>query len=83
MSTHISEKDAREKILTTNPIPHNVKETQKLDEYIKELLSNNKKLSTLNQEKNTERYPRESSIKLRPLDQNLEYNICRTGSTSR
>ena len=35
--THISEKDMREKILRTNPILHNVKGTQKLDEYIKEL----------------------------------------------
>ena len=32
MATHISEKDIREKILKTNPIPHNVKGTQKLDE---------------------------------------------------
>ena len=35
--TYISEKDMREKILRTNRIPHNVKGTQKLDEYIKEL----------------------------------------------
>ena len=42
MSTHISEKDKREKILTTNSIPQNVKVTQKLDKYIKILLSNNK-----------------------------------------
>lgn len=51
---HISsyiKKDIRGKILTNNPIPHNVKETQKLDEYIKERLSVNKKLSKLNQEK--------------------------------
>ena len=33
------------------PIPYNLKGTQKLDKYIKELLSNNKKLSILNQEK--------------------------------
>ena len=51
MSTHISEKDVREKILTTNSIPHNVKGTQNFDEYVKELLSDNKKLSILNQEK--------------------------------
>ena len=51
MLTHVSEKDINEKILATNPIPYNVKGIQKLDEYIKELLSNNKKLSTLNQEK--------------------------------
>ena len=48
MSTYISEKDIREKILTTSPIPHMAKGTRKLDEYIKELLSNNKKRSTLN-----------------------------------
>ena len=30
------------------PIPYNLKGTQKLDKYIKELLSNNKKLSILN-----------------------------------
>ena len=51
MLTHVSEKDIREKILAINPIPYNVKGTQKLDEYIKELLSDSKKLSTLNQEK--------------------------------
>ena len=51
MLTHVSEKDIHEKILATNPIPYNVKWIQKLDEYINQLLSNNKKLSTLNQEK--------------------------------
>ena len=51
MLTHISEKDIREKIQATNPIPFNVKGSQKLDEYIKEILSDNKKLSALNQEK--------------------------------
>ena len=48
MSTRVSQKDIREKILSPNPIPRNVKRTQTLDEYIKELLSDNKKLSTLN-----------------------------------
>ena len=51
MSTHISENDVHEKILTTNSISHNVKGTQNFDEYVKELLSDNKKLSILNQEK--------------------------------
>ena len=54
MPIHISEKDIREKILPTNQIPHHVKWTQKLDEYIRELLSDSKKLSTLNQEKTLE-----------------------------
>ena len=48
MSTRISQKHIHEKILSPNPIPHNVKRIQTLDEYIKELLSDNKKLSTLN-----------------------------------
>ena len=73
LSTHISEKDIREKIMATDSIRNNVKGTQKLDVYIKGLLSDNKKLSTLNQE-NTERYPREGSINFGPLDQTLEYH---------
>ena len=73
MSTHTSEKDIREKIMATNSIRHNVKGTQKLDEYIKGPLSDNKKLPTLNQE-NTERYPREGSINLGPLDQALKFH---------
>ena len=78
MSTPISEKDLREKkILTTNPIPHNVKGTQKFDAYIKD-----NKTINLKSGKNTERYPRESSINFRPLDQTLEYYGSRTGSTS-
>ena len=39
------------KLLTTNPIPQIVKVTQKLDKYVKEILSDNNKISTLNQEK--------------------------------
>ena len=39
------------KLLTTNPIPQIEKVTQKLDKYVKELLSDNNKISTLNQEK--------------------------------
>ena len=39
------------KLLTTNPILQIVKVTQKLDKYVKELLSDNNKISTLNQEK--------------------------------
>ena len=48
MPTHLSENYIREKILTTNPISQNMKGAQKLDEYIKNLLFDNKKLSTLN-----------------------------------
>ena len=70
MSRHISEKDVREKVLATNPILHNVKETQKLDECMKKLLSGNKKLN-LKLGKNIETYPRESTINFRPLDQTL------------
>ena len=39
------------KLLTTNPIPQIEKVTQKLDKYVKELLSDNNKISILNQEK--------------------------------
>ena len=51
MPTHLSENYIREKILTTNPISQNMKGAQKLDEYIKSLLFDNKKLSTLNLKK--------------------------------
>ena len=67
MSTHISEKDIREKILATNPIPHNVKGTQKLDEFFKELLSDSKKLSTLNQEKTLKGTQKKVASILAPL----------------
>ena len=77
MPTHLSENDIREKILTTNPISQNMKRAQKLNEYIKNLLFDNKKLSTLNlkkKTKKTEGYSRESNINLRTLDQTLEYH---------
>ena len=38
ISVHISDKEIKDKILDDNPIPSNVKETQALDTYIKELL---------------------------------------------
>ena len=52
MSKHISERHIDDKVLSSHPIPNNVKGMQKLDENIKELLSENKKSLTLNQEKN-------------------------------
>ena len=51
MSIHVSNKDIKEKILLSNPLPDNIKISQLLDEYIKELLVENKKHNTLNQEK--------------------------------
>ena len=73
--------DIRENILTTNPISENVKGAQKLDEYIQKLLFDDNKLSTLNlKKKNTEKYPRETSINLRTLDQTLEYHGSKTES---
>ena len=77
MPTHLSENDIREKILTTNPISQDMKRAQKLNEYIKNLFFDNKKLSTLNlkkKTKKTEGYSRESNINLRTLDQTLEYH---------
>ena len=50
MKIHISERDILNKILNSHPFPKNVKRAQKLDEYIKEHLSEKKKLTTLNQE---------------------------------
>ena len=47
MSIHIPEKDIREKISQKNPVPRNVKVCQRLDEYIKKRLLENKKSSTL------------------------------------
>lgn len=43
MSTHLSERDKHDKILTSHTFPNNVKKTQKLDEYIIEFKSENKK----------------------------------------
>ena len=50
ISVHISDKEIKDKILDDNPIPSNVKETQALDTYIKELMIENKKNYTLTQE---------------------------------
>ena len=50
MTIHISERDILEKKLNFQPFPKNLKQTQKLDEYIKEHVSEKKKLTTLNQE---------------------------------
>ena len=51
MATHISPKDIKEKILSVTTVSSNIKDSQKLDEYIKELLIKNEKKNTLNQEK--------------------------------
>ena len=47
----MSEKDIREQILQNNPVPQNVKVCQRLDEYITEILLENKRSSTLYHEK--------------------------------
>ena len=62
MATHISPKDIKEKILSLTPVPSNIKDSQKLDEYIKELLIENKKNNTfIKPRKGSKRYPRPSS----------------------
>ena len=48
---HTSPKDIKEKILSVTPGSSNIKDSQKHNEYIKELLIENKKSNTLNQEK--------------------------------
>ena len=50
-ATHISPKNIKEKILSVAPVPSNIKDSQKLNENIKDLLLKNKKKNTLNQEK--------------------------------
>ena len=50
-----------------------MKRTQKLDEYIKQLLSDNKKLSTLNQEKTLKGTQEKVALILGPL--NRRWNI--------
>ena len=51
MHVHIPDKDIKEKILKENPVPANVKEPQVLDNYIKELLTKNKRTLTSTHEK--------------------------------
>ena len=51
MATHTPLKNLKEKFLPVTPVPSNSKDSQKLDEYIKELLIENKKNNTLKQEK--------------------------------
>ena len=47
MTTHVFEKVIKDKILAELPVSRNVKSTQKLDEYIEELLVENKKTLVL------------------------------------
>lgn len=51
MANHISEKDIRDHVLNINPVPTNVKMVPVLDNYIKNLLTNNSKVNTLKNEK--------------------------------
>ena len=51
MHIHIPDKDIKEKILKDNPVPANVKEPQVLDNYIKELLTENKRTLASTHEK--------------------------------
>ena len=48
---HVPEKDLKDKILNVNQIPSNMRKPQILDTYIKELLVENKKSSTMYQDK--------------------------------
>ena len=51
MNQHIPEKEIIEKFLSNYPVPNNIKSPQVLDNYIKELLNDNKKVVTINHEK--------------------------------
>ena len=51
MNLKIPDKEIKDKILSTNPVPKNVKPVPELDSYIKELLVDNNKTQTLHIEK--------------------------------
>ena len=59
MSIHVPEKYIREKSLLHSPIPRNFKACQRLDEYIKELLLENKKINAVSR-KNGQRDTRKT-----------------------
>ena len=73
MATHISPNDIKEKILSVTPVPSNIKDSQKLDEYIKDLLIENKNNTTLNQEKVLKGIQDQVVTILAPLSKLLEY----------
>ena len=50
MCQHVADKEIKEQVLVDNPIPSNIKRTPVLDNYIKELLLENKRSLTLNHE---------------------------------
>jgi len=51
LTVKVPEKDVKDKILSTNPVPTNIKNASDLDSYIKELLVENRKTLTLHLEK--------------------------------
>ena len=51
MSTHKTDKEIKDKILASVPLPNSVKKSQKLDEYLQELLQENRRTKTLSFEK--------------------------------
>lgn len=51
MKSHIPDKDVKEKVLAQNPVPSNIRKVPELDSYIKILLQDNSKYSTLKMEK--------------------------------
>lgn len=51
MKCHVSEKDIKDKVLSENPVPSNIKRVPELDLYIKILLQDNDKYATLKSEK--------------------------------
>ena len=51
MSTHKTDKEIKDKILASVPLPNSVKKSQKLDEYMHELLQENRRTRTLSFEK--------------------------------
>ena len=72
MSIHVSEKDINDKILSQNPVPRNIKSSQKLEEYRKDLLLESQGNGTPNQEKILKFLQEKLATILAPLSKILE-----------
>ena len=78
MSTHVSEKDIRDKILNSHPILNNVRWTQKLEEIHTEIhkgaLFREEKINNIKSRKNIERNPVECGINVGSTDKTLKHH---------
>ena len=51
MKVHVSDKEIKDNVLYDNPVPSNIREVPQLDNYMKTILSDNSKFTTLKWEK--------------------------------